>query len=470
MKSPLGAEGVALSMHSWESARERLRGRLGSNNFDVWIKPLRVAECGNGHVLFEVPSRFYRDWVVRHYLDALKSSFGDDSHPAPEIQFRVEAGPQRELFPPATAEASESEAPAKARQATRVNRRRANARVGNLVPRYTFQNFVVGSSNQFAHAAAVAVAKNPGEQYNPLFIYGTVGIGKTHLANAIGHRVIEKNPLAKVVFLSSEAFVNDMISSLKRDRMDDFKNRFRKADVLILDDVQFLAGRERTQEEFFHTFNTLHEARKQIILTSDKFPKDIPDLEERLRNRFESGLTADIQTPEVETRSAIAQKKAEAEGIVMSPDVANFIAREIGDNVREIEGALTRLAASASLQGCEISVSFAQEVLKPHLRSRPREVRIADIQKIVSGHYGITLEEMNSRRRTQHIAPVRQCAMYLCRKLTAFSFPVIGESFGRRHHSTVMHAYESVARRLKNDPGLATTLETLEAKIMQGRF
>lgn len=459
-------------MHTWQRARERLKRSLGNGNFDVWIKPLRVAECGDGRVVFEAPSKFYRDWVTRNYLDALRTSFGDLSHPAPEIQFRIEASRQRELFQPAPDKnpVDKGARPGgKSLPPGRGKRPRTNARVGNLVPRYTFKNFVVGSSNQFAHAAALAVAKNPGEQYNPLFIYGTVGIGKTHLANAIGHRVLEKNSMAKVVFLSSEAFVNDMISSLKRDRMDDFKNRFRKVDLLILDDVQFLAGRERTQEEFFHTFNTLHEARKQIVLTSDKFPKDIPDLEERLRNRFESGLTADIQAPEIETRTAIAQKKAEAEGLALSPEVASFIAREIGDNVRELEGALTRLAASASLQGCEITVSFAQEVLKPHFRSRPRELTIEEIQKVVCEHYGITGIEMNSKRRTQHIAPVRQCAMYLCRKLTSFSFPVIGEHFGKRHHSTVMHAFEAVSRRIKNDPVLASTLETLEAKLTRGR-
>ena len=460
-------------MHTWQRARERLKESLGDSNFDVWIKPLRVAECNDGRVLFEAPSKFYRDWVTRHYMDALRASFGDESHPSPEIHFRIEAGRQRELFHDGAAARSakgQKPAPLKAvPRPTRPRRSRANARVGNLVPRYTFSNFVVGSSNQFAHAAALAVAKNPGEQYNPLFIYGTVGIGKTHLANAIGHRVLEKNAMAKVVFLSSEAFVNDMISSLKRDRMDDFKNRFRKVDLLILDDVQFLAGRERTQEEFFHTFNTLHEARKQIVLTSDKFPKDIPDLEERLRNRFESGLTADIQTPEIETRAAIAQKKAEAEGLLLAPEVASFIAREIGDNVRELEGALTRLAASASLQGCEITVAFAQDVLKPHFRSRPRELTIEEIQMVVCEHYGVTPTDMNSKRRTAHIAPVRQCAMYLCRKLTSFSFPVIGEHFGKRHHSTVMHAYEAVARRLKNDPALASTLETLEAKLTRGR-
>lgn len=460
-------------MHTWQRARERLKKSLGDSNFDVWIKPLRVAECKDGRVLFEAPSKFYRDWVTRHYLDALRASFGDDAHPAPEIQFRIEAGRQRELFQTPASRVAAKTRPAPigriAGAASKPRRTRANARVGNLVPRYTFANFVVGSSNQFAHAAALAVAKNPGEQYNPLFIYGTVGIGKTHLANAIGHRVLEKNPLAKVVFLSSEAFVNDMISSLKRDRMDDFKNRFRKVDLLILDDVQFLAGRERTQEEFFHTFNTLHEGRKQIVLTSDKFPKDIPDLEERLRNRFESGLTADIQAPEIETRTAIAQKKAEAEGLLLAPEVASFIAREIGDNVRELEGALTRLAASASLQGCEITVAFAQDVLKPHFRSRPRELTIGEIQEVVCAHYGVSVDDMNSKRRTAHIAPVRQCAMYLCRKLTSFSYPVIGEHFGRRHHSTVMHAHETVSRRSKNDPVLASTLETLEAKLTQGR-
>jgi len=445
-------------MQSWQSACETLQKSLGAGNFDAWIKPLRVREMEAGRVLLEAPSKFYRDWVTRNYLEALQSAFGDADHPRPFIEFLVEASRQRELFQPAATE-STSDRP----------RRRANARPGNLVPHYTLSNFVVGQSNQFAHAASLAVANNPGMKYNPLFIYGSVGVGKTHLVNAIGHRVLEKNPLAKIVYLSSEAFVNDLITSLRRDRMPDFKNRFRKVDLLILDDVQFLAGRERTQEEFFHTFNTLHEARRQIVLTSDKTPKDIPDLEERLRNRFEWGLTADIQAPEIETRAAIVQKKAEMEGLAISPEVADFIARQVGSNVRELEGALTRLGAVASLQECEISLDFASEALKPHLRQRPRELSIELIQKAVCEHYAVSLEEMKSKRRTQHIAPVRQVAMFLCREMTSFSYPVIGDRFGGRHHSTVIHAHDTVAERLQKDPGLSSTLDTLRASLSRGR-
>ena len=454
--------GVFALMRSWQHAQERLKKALGGSNFDTWIRPLRLASSEDGQVLLEVPSKFYRDWITRNYLDALKASFIEDGQAAPEIQFRVESTRQRELFQAASAVTSGST------EASGGRRRRANARVGGLVSRFTFKNFVVGPSNQFAHAAALAVAKKPGDHYNPLFIYGAVGIGKTHLANAIGHRVLESNPAARVVFLSSEAFVNEMIASLKRDRMDDFKNRFRKVDLLIVDDVQFLAGRERTQEEFFHTFNTLHEARKQIVLTSDKFPKDIPDLEERLRNRFTSGLAVDIQAPDFETRTAIAQKKCDELGLSLPDEVSSFIAEEIGDNVRELEGALTRLVASSSLQDCEISLRFARETLKPHFKSRNREVGIAEIQSSVADFYGISVEEMNSKKRTQNIAPVRQLAMYLSRKLTNLSYPMIGEHFGRRHHSTVMHAYETVGRRISIDPALSSAVSRIEDRLARG--
>src|SRR5947207_15156279 len=300
--------------------------------------------------------------------------------------------------------------------------RRARALLGTLNPKYTFASFVVGASNQFAHAASKAVASQPGDHYNPLFIYGGVGLGKTHLANAIGHQLLERNSLARIAYLSSEAFMNDLISSLRRDRMGEFKERFRKVDVLVIDDVQLLAGRERTQEEFFHTFNSLYDQRRQIVLTSDKVPKDIPDLVERLRNRFEWGLIADIQPPDVETRVAIIAKKAEMERIPLPHDVALFIAGHIDSNVRALEGSLTRLGAYASLHRLPITVDLAREVLQAGT-ARGRAIGFSDVVAAVCDHFSVRPGDVHSKTRSKNIAMPRQLAMYLCRRLLGASFP-----------------------------------------------
>ncbi|HZR84845.1 MAG TPA: chromosomal replication initiator protein DnaA [Candidatus Binatia bacterium] len=451
-------------MESWERARNVLRDKVGDRDFETWIKPLRVDARTDGTLVVYAPSKFYRDWIVRNYLDAFRSSFASDGGASPEILFLVENLRQHELFENRQHVIDAVAAPRERADGGEATRRTA-VRVGNLLPHYTFENFVVGSSNQFAHAAARAVAHRPGEKYNPLFIYGGVGVGKTHLVNAIGHAVLAKNPFARIVYVPSETFVNDLITSLRRDRMEDFKRRFRKVDLLIIDDVQFLAGRERTQEEFFHTFNSLHEAHHQIVLTSDKYPKDIPDLEERLRNRFEWGLTADIQAPEMETRVAILQKKAEIEGFDLPSDVASFVASEVTSNVRELEGALTRLAAMASLHHSEVTVEFAASVLEPHLKDRARLISVDDVQRAVCAQFGLPLSEMKSKRRTQAIASARQVAMYLSRKLLAISYPQIGQKFGGRDHTTVMHAEEVVERRLEQDPALRSAVEGLERSL-----
>jgi chromosomal replication initiator protein len=439
-------------MRSWQHAQRSLRESLGESNYETWIKPLRVAAIGEGSVLLDAPSKFFRDWVEKRHLAALRDALCDDVDIAPEIILQVKLGTQGELFV-----ADDKPAPSESKPTVA-------ARLAHLVPRYTFENFVVGPSNQLAHAAARAISNNPGAVYNPVFIYGTTGVGKTHLVNAIGHAVFAKNPSAKVVYLSSEAFVNEMISCLRHQRMEEFKKRFRKVDVLIVDDVQFLAGRDRTQEEFFHTFNTLHEARRQIVLTSDKFPKDIPDLEERLRNRFEWGLTVDIQSPDIETRLAIIQQKAEAEGFSIPADVAEFVATEVVSNVRELEGALTRLGAHASLSDKGITLDFAKEVLQP-LLGRAKEPTIDDIQRIVCEHFSISLAELKSKRRTQNLVVPRQIAMFLTRKLIQLSFPVIGQQFGGRDHSTVIHAQTTISTRQSADPALRTTIERLERII-----
>jgi len=334
-----------------------------------------------------------------------------------------------------------------------------------LAPRYTFPEFVVGSSNQFAHAAAQAVANQPGEKYNPLFIYGGVGLGKTHLATAIGHHLwATSNQRRKVLFMPAEVFMNELISSLRRDKMGEFKEKFRRVDALILDDVQFLAGRERTQEEFFHTFNSLHNDRHQIVLTSDKVPRDIPGLEDRLRNRFESGLIADIAPPDLETRVAIIQKKAALEHLPLPADVALYIAQNVSANVRELEGCLTRLAALASMGKSAITTEFARQALRDLIRTHDLKPDIEMIQKTVSDFFHIRLAYLKSKKRTQHIAFCRQVAMYLCRKMTDSSFPAIGEAFGR-DHSTVIHAHNLIARRIANDSAFRFSIEKIEREL-----
>ena len=339
-------------------------------------------------------------------------------------------------------------------------------RVTGLIPKYTFENFVIGASNHIAHGAALAVA-NQQKHYNPLFIYGGVGLGKSHLVNAIGHRILGRRPELKVVYLASESFMNELIVSLRRNRMDEFKARFRNIDMFILDDVQFIAGKERTQEEFFHTFNSLYGSHKQIIITSNKFPKEIPDLENRLRNRFECGLIADIQPPDMETRVAIIKKKAEMGGIKISHDVAIFLASHIVSDVRELEGSLTRLGAFASLTKAEITTDLAKEVLQDTLRGMYREVTVENIQKRICEHFNIKLGDLKSKRKTKDIVLPRQVAMYLCRKYTSSSYPVIGDKFGGRDHSTVVYASKSIEKRIKENPFVQATIERLE-KTLKG--
>ena len=423
---------------------------------EVLIRLRPLAKHG-GVLIVETPSQLAADVVRERCLTALEEAIAEASGGELRRLSLRPATVQQELFPVPPAP-------------KRPTGKRDDVRRVDLQPKYTFDNFVVGASNQFAHAASEAVANQPGVHYNPLFIYGGVGLGKTHLVNAIGHRVLDGNETARVVYLSSESFMTELIAALRRDRMDDFKNRFRRVDVLIVDDVQFLAGRERTQEEFFHTFNSLYDAHHQIVLTSDKFPKEIPELEERLRNRFEWGLIADIQPPDTETRVAIVQKKAEIEAIDLPADVALFLATNIDSNVRELEGSLTRLGAFASLNKCPITVDFAREVLQSVLRDRgDRAITIESIQKAVCEYYRIRPNDLRSKKRARTVVQPRQVAMYLCRRYTDASFPVIGDRFGGRDHSTVIHAAQVVERRLRNDPAFRATLEHIERLLDRPR-
>jgi chromosomal replication initiator protein len=433
----------------WRSTVEAIESQLTETDLREVVTRLRPVAMRGDAMVVEAPGKLAADVVRDRCLSALERALIDASNGAlRSITLTVPHAGQQEMFPP----------PPPPAKPARVDGRRSV-----LLPKYTFDNFVVGASNQFAHAASKAVANQPGDHYNPLFIYGGVGLGKTHLVNAIGHQVLDRNPNARVVYLSSESFMNELIAALRRDRMDEFKSRFRRIDVLIVDDVQFLAGRERTQEEFFHTFNSLYDSHHQIVLTSDKFPKEIPDLEERLRNRFEWGLIADIQPPDVETRVAILEKKAEVEGVDLPQDVALFLATNIDSNVRELEGSLTRLGAFASLNKCPITVDFARDVLQNVLRNRTeRAITIESIQKAVCDFFHIRPTDLRSKRRTRTISLPRQVAMYLCRRYTNASFPVIGDRFGGRDHSTVIHAAQVIERRLREDPTFRATVERLE--------
>jgi chromosomal replication initiator protein len=427
----------------WQRTADRIRDSLGQVGFETWIGPLNFLGMQGRTATIEAPNRFFRDWVSDRYLELLRQSFSAEVGQSVDVKLTLGLAGNSNLhesvrrpMPPSPAAV---EPP--------------RDRHPQLNERYTFAEFVVGSANQFAHAAALAVVNQPGVKYNPLFIYGGVGLGKTHLVTAIGHQLWNSGK-RKMLFMPAEVFMNELITSLRRDRMGEFKEKFRRVDALILDDVQFLAGRERTQEEFFHTFNSLHSDRHQIVLTSDKVPREIPGLEERLRNRFESGLIADVAPPDLETRVAIVQKKAAHENMSLPTDVSLYIAQNVSSNVRELEGCLTRLAALASMDRAPMTVEFTRQALHDLIRVQDHRPGIDGIQKT----------DLKSKKRTQHIAFCRQVAMYLCRKLTDNSFPVIGEHFGR-DHSTVIHAYNLIARRVGNDSAFRMSIEKIEREL-----
>jgi chromosomal replication initiator protein len=453
----------------WQKAANRIRDVVGQVSYETWIQPLSFVALEKQTATIEAPNKFFRDWVGERYLDLLRTSIADELGEPVEIKLTLMREPQHHTNGHAngTDHGSNGAKPSGARTQATAPAESAERRGlhPQLIERYTFAEFVVGSSNQFAHAAALAAANQPGEKYNPLFLYGGVGLGKTHLATAIGHHVwATSGRTRKVLFMPAEFFMNELISSLRRDRMGEFKDKFRRVDVLVLDDVHFLAGRERTQEEFFHTFNSLHSDRHQIVLTSDKAPRDIAGLEERLRNRFESGLLADIAPPDLETRVAIVQKKAELDHLNLASEVALWIAQNISSNVREIEGSLTRLAALASIGKIPITVEFARQALRDLVRTNEAKPDCESIQKTVADFFHIRLADLKSKKRTQHIAFCRQVAMYLCRKITSSSFPVIGEHFGR-DHSTVIHAYNLIQRRITSDSAFRFSIEKIEREL-----
>lgn len=436
----------------WRASLELIKTELSDVSFNTWFNTMEPLTINESEVVLGTPNEFTKKIIEDRYLILLKNAISQTTGLDYNLRL-ICPGEDGEID-----NSAESEKPNVADYAVSQN--------PNLNPKYTFESFVIGNSNRFAHAASLAVAEAPAMAYNPLFIYGGVGLGKTHLMHAIGHYILSQNPKSKVVYVSSEKFTNELINSIRDDRNTEFRNRYRNVDVLLVDDIQFIAGKERTQEEFFHTFNALHEANKQIIISSDRPPKEIPTLEDRLRSRFEWGLIADIQAPDLETRIAILRKKANLENIEVNNEVMLYIATNIKSNIRELEGALIRVVAYSSLTNRRISVELAEEALKDILsKSKPKEVNVGRIKEVVGEDYKLKIEEFSSKKRTRSISFPRQIAMYLCRELTDLSLPKIGEEFGGRDHTTVIHAYEKISKDLENDSELKIRVENIVKKI-----
>jgi chromosomal replication initiator protein len=426
----------------WDRLLTALEDQLPPQVVDTWIRPGRLLTCRDHHLDIGVPSQFIRSYVVEHYLPQLQVAAEVCLGPRVQVTVsldRASAAPSASLTPP-LALAS----PSPVRDS-----------------RYTFETFVVGSSNQFAQAACLAVAEHPSAAYNPLFLYGGVGLGKTHLLHAIGHRLTQSHPQIRVQYLSTEKFTNELIGAIRYDKTQDFRQRYRTIDLLLIDDVQFLSGKERTQEEFFHTFNDLHESRRQIVLSSDRAPKEIPDIEERLRSRFAWGLIADTQPPDFETRVAILKKKAELDRLPLPEEVAYFIATKIKSNIRELEGSLVRIRASCTLSGRELSLDLAQEVLANILGPDERRVSVEDIQRRVAEVFTVKPQDLRAKIRTKAVAFPRQVAMYLARQLTSDSYADIGRGFGGKDHTTVLHAVKKIEALLHDDPKFQRTLDAI---------
>lgn len=439
----------------WDQVLKNIEARVSKPSFETWLKSTKLLTYEMEHATIAVPNSFAKDWLETHYVHLITGILSELTGEDRIIEFVV---PQ---------DLAENDIKLPKKQQKAVEKAPIMNSAGMLNPKYTFDTFVIGSGNRFAHAASLAVAEAPAKAYNPLFIYGGVGLGKTHLMHAIGHYVLEQNPSSKVVYLSSEKFTNEFINSIRDNKAGDFRDRYRSVDVLLIDDIQFLAGKEQTQEEFFHTFNTLHEESKQIIISSDRPPKEIPTLEDRLRSRFEWGLITDIAPPDLETRIAILRKKAKADGLVdISNDVMLYIANQIDTNIRELEGALIRVVAYSSLVNADVTTDLAAEALKDIIpNSRPRIISILDIQKSVGEHYNIRLEDFVAKKRTRAIAFPRQIAMYLSRELTDSSLPKIGSEFGGRDHSTVIHAHEKISKLLDTDKSLQEDLKDIKKTL-----
>lgn len=443
----------------WEKTLNIIKGELTEVSFNTWIKSCEPISISSNTIKISVPNSFTQDILEKRYKDLVINSIEAACSKLYKIEFLIGSELQ---------ENEEQDVKAKATIKDTMSVTVNDEMSSTLNPKYTFDSFVIGNSNRFAHAASLAVAESPAKAYNPLFIYGGVGLGKTHLMHAIGHYVLQNNGNAKVVYVSSEKFTNELINAIKDDKNEEFRTKYRSVDILLIDDIQFIAGKERTQEEFFHTFNALHDANKQIILSSDRPPKEIPTLEDRLRSRFEWGLIADIQAPDFETRMAILKKKADVEKLNVPNEVMVYIATKIKSNIRELEGALIRIVAYSSLTNRDITVDLATEALKDIISNKQnKNITIDLIQDVVATYFNLRVDDLKSQRRTRNVAYPRQIAMYLSRKLTDMSLPKIGEEFGGRDHTTVIHAYEKISESLNKDESLQHTINDITKKITQ---
>jgi chromosomal replication initiator protein len=439
-----------ISNQLWLSALEALERKFSKPIFEMWIKPIRLVSITGDALVLSVQSNFARDWVEHRLKTQIAEVLCEVLGASLDLQFTVAE--------PDNAPTGAAPVPQAAMRAPE------ELRSSNLNARYTFEEFVIGNSNRFAHAAAQAVACAPARAYNPLFLYGGVGLGKTHLMHAIGHRVLIDNPSANVVYVTCEKFTNEFIIALQNNRTPEFRNRYRQVDVLLIDDIQFLAGKETTQEEFFHTFNALHESGRQLIISSDRPPKEIQTLESRLRSRFEWGLLTDIQAPDIETREAILRKKAQSEKIPVPDEVTSFIAKVIPSNIRELEGALIRVVAYASLTKSPITLDLAAEVLKSAVAQAPlQRITIGKIKETVASAHGLTVKEMDNGRRDQRLAGPRQIAMYIATELTNYSLPQIARDFGKKDHTTVMYARDKIKDQMQRDEAYRNKIRQLIA-------
>src|ERR1043166_9671791 len=451
---------ATLAPNPWLRILDALEKKINRHSYDTWLKPTRFSHATGGILFVKVPNNDFRQ-VGDKYGDLIQEALDNLGLEYQDVQFLADDDPASTPVRHnggLNMQASASSAPT------------SQARfdwdgAAQLNPRYTFDAFVIGSGNQFAHAACQAVAERPSKAYNPLFLYGGVGMGKTHLMQAIGHQIKRQIPQASICYISTEKFTNEMINSVRYDKMTSFRDKFRNVDVLLIDDIQFLAQKERTQEEFFHTFNALHESMKQIVIASDRPPKELAEIEDRLRSRFEWGLIADIQPPDLETKVAILQKKADAEQVMLPTDVALFMASNIRSNIRELEGALIRLVAHSSLIGAEITLPYAQQVLKNFIDSQARRVTIESIQKAVAEQFGLRLTEIKAKNNARAVVYPRQIAMYLAKHMTEASLPEIGRQFGGKHHTTVLHSVEKIEKQRQTDKDLNRLLNKMTEQL-----
>jgi chromosomal replication initiator protein len=435
----------------WKNSLSRIEERVGNNAIDLWFRPIKLSQLKEQQVTLDIPNKFFKDWIEDNYPDLLPETLAGVLGYPVTVRYRI---------------VEKVDPDVRKKDMRLENRRQKLASRGiYLNPKYTFDNFVIGPSNQFAQAAARAVAEAPGRAYNPLFIYGGVGLGKTHLMTAIGNAVIDKSPEMSVIYASAEQFTNEVVASIRHEKMSELKEKYRNVDLLLLDDIHFIANKTQTQEEFFHTFNAIYERQKQIVISSDRPPKEIGAITDRLRSRFTMGLIADIQPPEFETKIAILQKKSDMEKIMIPEEVAHYLAAKVKSNIRELEGCLIRLGAQASLTGRPINIDMAKNILQDLIEDDEKPVTTDQIQKVVSEHFGLKISDMKAKKRTKEVALPRQIAMYLSKQLTSLSLSDIGKNFGGKDHATVIYSYKQVEDKRARDEVFNRMIEILSRKI-----